>query len=44
MQNNYPTKHDTWRVIFTQPSHKNHVRVAEKPSREYKGYISGYQN
>ena len=22
MENNYPTKHDTWRAIFTQPSHK----------------------
>ena len=44
MQNNYPKKHDAWRAIFMQPSHKNHVGAAEISSREYKGYISGYQN
>ena len=42
MQNNYLTKHDTWRAIFTQPSHKIHMGAAEKSSRENKGYISGY--
>ena len=44
MQNNYPTKHDAWRAIFTQPSHKIHVGAAEKSSQEYTGYISGYRN
>ena len=44
MQNNYPTKHDPWKAIFEQPSHKIHVKAAEKSSREYRGYISGYRN
>ena len=44
MRNNYPTKHDAWGVIFTQPFHKLHVRVAEKSSQQYKGYTLGYRN
>ena len=36
MQNNYPTKHDFWKAIFTQPSHKIHVGTAEKSSQECK--------
>ena len=31
-------------IFLMQPSYKIQVGVAEKSSRESKGYISGYQN